>query len=322
MNLFLQQILNGLAIGSLYAIFALGYTLVFSILRVINFTHGAIFALGAYVTYLLTGSAVNPSGVLASLFGALFGKPALPVALPFLLALVLGACTAGLAGMLVERVAFKPLRDRGADPLLALVSSLGISIALVNIMQYLVGTEIYPFPDNVFGDLPRAVNFGVPGRPVPVRTVQIVMFAVSMVLVVLLTYLINATKAGKALRAVAEDPTTAYLLGINTDRLILLTFFLSGFLGGVAGTLVGLSVGINGPYFGIAYGLKGLAVIVLGGLGDIPGAVVGGLAIGLAEAFVPAQYVAYKDAVAFALLFVVLLARPQGLLGRAQVQKV
>jgi branched-chain amino acid transport system permease protein len=320
--LILQQILNGLAIGSLYAIFALGYTLVFSILRVINFAHGAVFTLGAYATYLLTGAAVNQSGVLAGLFTSLFGQPALPLALPFLAALVLGAVVAGLAAMLVERIAFRPLRTRGADPLLALVSSLGVAIALVNIIQYLVGTEIYPFPDNLFGALPRAVNFGVPGHPIPVRTVQIIMFVVSMVVVLLLTYLINATKTGKALRAVAEDPTTASLLGINTDRLILLTFFLSGFLGGIAGTLVGLSVGINGPYFGIAYGLKGLAVMVLGGLGDIPGAVVGGFVIGLAEAFVPAQYVAYKDAVAFALLFVVLLARPQGLLGHTVVQKV
>jgi len=112
------------------------------------------------------------------------------------------------------------------------------------------------------------------------------------------------------------------LLGIDTDRLILATFFLSGFIGGIAGTLVGISVGINGPYFGIAFGLKGLAVIVLGGLGDIPGAVVGGIVIGLAEAFVPADYVGYKDAIAFALLFIVLLVRPQGILGRAVVQKV
>ncbi len=321
-SLLLQQILNGLAIGSVYAIFALGYTLVFSILRVINFAHGAVFTIGAYATYLLTGSAVNPSGVLAGLFGTLFGKPALPLSLPFVVALVVGAVLAGLAGMLVERIAFRPLRARGADPLLALVSSLGVSIAIVNIIQYLFGAEIYSFPDNLFGSLPRAVNFGGAGRAVPVRTVQIIMFAVSMVIVVLLTLLINRTTIGKALRAVAEDETTASLLGINTDRLILLTFFLSGFLGGIAGTLIGLSVSISGPYFGIAFGLKGLAVIVLGGLGDIPGAVVGGLAIGLAEAFVPAQYVAYKDAVAFALLFVVLLARPQGLLGRATVQKV
>ena len=167
MNLFLQQILNGLAIGSLYAIFALGYTLVFSILRVINFTHGALFALGAYATYLLTGSAVNPSGVLASLFSAFFGKPALPLALPFLVSLVLGACVAGLAGMLVERIAFKPLRDRGADPLLALVSSLGVSIVLVNLMQYLVGTEIYPFPDTVLA-ICRAPSTSVcPENPCP-----------------------------------------------------------------------------------------------------------------------------------------------------------
>jgi branched-chain amino acid transport system permease protein len=150
----------------------------------------------------------------------------------------------------------------------------------------------------------------------------VVIFGVSMVMLVLLTYLMNATRTGKALRAVAEDMTTSSLLGIDTDRLVLLTFVISGFLGGVTGTLIGLSVGVAGPYFGIAFGLKGLAVIVLGGLGDIPGAVVGGLIIGLAEAFVPAQYIAYREAVPFALLFVVLLVRPQGLLGRAQVQKV
>jgi len=142
------------------------------------------------------------------------------------------------------------------------------------------------------------------------------------VILVALTFLINYTKIGKALRAVSEDATTASLLGINTDRLIMFTFFLSGFLGGMAGSLVGSSVSIAGPYFGIAFGLKGLAVIVLGGLGDIPGAVVGGLVLGLAEAFVPSEYSAYKDAVAFGLLFVVLLLRPQGILGRVQVQKV
>jgi branched-chain amino acid transport system permease protein len=219
-------------------------------------------------------------------------------------------------------VAFRPLRARGADPLLSLVSSLGIAIAIVNTIQYLVGAEIYAYPSNALGNLPTAVNFGSATRIVPVRTVQIVIFVVSIVIVAALTYLINATKTGHALRAIAEDATTASLLGINTDRLIRLAFFLSGFLGGIAGTLVGMSVSIAGPYFGIAFGLKGLAVIVLGGLGDIPGAVVGGFVIGLAEAFVPGQYVAYKDAVAFALLFAMLLLRPQGLLGRVAVQKV
>jgi branched-chain amino acid transport system permease protein len=310
----LQQFLNGLAIGSVYAIFALGYTLVFSILRIINFAHGAVFTLGAYFTYVLTGSRFGFNGVLAN--------QALPFGLPFPVAVLLGGVLAGLAGMAVEQVAFRPLRARGADPLLSLVSSLGVAIAIVNLIQYLVGAEIYTYPASALGSLPRAVNFGSAQQIIPVRTVQIVIFVVSTVVVLVLTYLINATRVGKALKAVSEDATTASLLGINTDRLILLTFFLSGFLGGIAGTLIGLSVSIAGPYFGIAFGLKGLAVIVLGGLGDIPGAVVGGFVLGLAEAFVPAQYVAYKDAVAFALLFVMLLARPQGLLGRAIVQKV
>jgi branched-chain amino acid transport system permease protein len=155
-----------------------------------------------------------------------------------------------------------------------------------------------------------------------VRTVQLVIFGVSLVMVAALTWLINGTRTGAALTALSQDATTARLLGISVDRLVLLAFFLSGFLGGVAGTLVGLSVSIAGPYFGIAFALKGLAVIVLGGLGDVPGAVVAGLLIGLGEALVPADYVAYRDMVAFVLLFLVLLLRPQGLLGRATIQKV
>ncbi len=315
-SLFLQQFLNGLSIGSVYAIFALGYTLVFSILGIINFAHGAIFTLGAYFTYSLAGGAFGFNGLLA--------KAQLPeqLQLPFVIALFLGSILAGIAGVVVERLAFKPLRDRGADPLLTLVSSLGAAVVIVNLIQYLVGAEIYTFPDNIYGNLPPAINFGTEARPINVRTVQVVIFGVSALIVVILTYLINYTKIGKALQAVAEDATTASLLGINTERFIVVTFFLSGFLGGLAGTLVGSSVSIAGPYFGIAFGLKGLGVIVLGGLGNIPGAVVGGLLLGLAEAFVPSEYSGYKDAIAFALLFIMLLVRPQGLLGRSRVTKV
>jgi len=312
-TLLLQEFLNGLAIGSVYSIFALGYTLVFSVLRVINFAHGAVFTLGAYFTYALTGSRFGINGLLAN--------AALPVGLPFWVALVMGALLAGVCAVVVERLAFRPLRARGADPLLSLVSSLGVAVAVVNLVQYLFGAEIYSYP-SAFGQLPAAVNFGSLAHPVPVRTAQIVIFVVAVAMLVVLTWLIHGTKTGMALRAIAEDMTTASLLGISTERLIALTFFLSGFLGGVAGTLVGLSVSIAGPYFGIAFGLKGLAVIVLGGLGNIPGAVAGGLAIGLAESFVPAAHVAYRDAVAFALLFAVLLVRPQGLLGQTIAQKV
>lgn len=149
-----------------------------------------------------------------------------------------------------------------------------------------------------------------------------VIFTVSVVIVAILTYFINRTKYGKAMQAIAEDATTASLLGINSDRFIILTFFISSFLAGLAGTLVASSVSIAGPYFGIAFGLRGLAVIVLGGLGSIPGAVLGGLVIGLVEAFVPAEFSGYKDAVAFGILFIMLLVRPQGLLGRRFIQKV
>ncbi|MEP7199495.1 MAG: branched-chain amino acid ABC transporter permease [Chloroflexota bacterium] len=322
-GLLLQQILNGLSIGSVYAIFALGYTLVFSILRIINLSHGALFTLGAYFTYVLTGEAFGFNGLLARL--------ALPFGLPFPIAMLLGAVSAGLVGVVVERLAFKPLRDQNADPLLTLVSSLGVAVLIVNLIQFLVGAEIYSYPAsalnsfNLFGllgNLPAAINFGGEGQAIPVRTIQIIIFIVGMVILMALTYFINYTKTGKALRAIAEDPVTASLLGIHIDFFVMLTFFLSGLLGGIAGALVGLSVSIAGPYFGIAFGLKGLAVIVLGGLGSIPGAVIGGLIIGLAEAFVPANLVAYKEVIAFAALFVILLIRPRGLLGRALIQKV
>lgn len=314
LTLFIQQFLNGLSIGSIYAIFALGYTLIFSILGIINFAHGAIFTLGAYLTYALMGEAFGFNGLLAN--------AALPIKFPFPVALILGSIIAGLVGVAIERIAFRPLRRRGADPLLTVVSSLGVALVIVNLIQYLVGAENYTFPGNTFGNLPPAINFGTAENPIPIRTVQIVIFLVSVLVLAILTYFINYTKYGKAMRAVAEDPTTSSLLGINTDRFIVITFFISSFLAGVAGTLVGSSVSIAGPYFGIAFGLKGLAVIVLGGLGSIPGAVLGGLLIGVVEAFVPGQYSAYRDAVAFGILFIMLLVRPQGLLGRRLIQKV
>ncbi len=252
----------------------------------------------------------------------MLANAALPVQLPFALALILGSILAGLVGVVVERIAFLPLRQRGSDPLLTVVSSLGVAVVIVNLIQYLVGAESYTYPADTYGNLPPAINFGTAANPIPIRTVQVVIFVVSMVFVAILTYFISRTKYGKAMQAIAEDETTASLLGINCDRFIILTFFISSFLAGVAGTLVASSVSIAGPYFGIGFGLRGLAVIVLGGLGSIPGAVLGGLVIGLVEAFVPAEYSGYKDAVAFGILFIMLLVRPQGLLGRKFIQKV
>lgn len=308
-----QFFLNGLMIGGVYAIFAVGYTLIFSILRIINFAHGAIFALGAYFAYLLTGEITKPNGLL--------NEFSLGFALPFPVAVLIGGILAGLVSVLIERIAFRPLRAKGADPLLTLVSSLGVATAVVNIISMLFRNEPYAYP-NPLGSLPTLINLGTDSAPFRIGTVPLIIFITSMVLVALLTILINYTKTGKALRAVAEDTTTSSLLGINTNHLIRLTFFLSGAIGGIAGSLVGLRFGITGPTFGINYGLKGLAVIVLGGMGSIPGAVAGGLVIGMSEAFVPTNLVAFKDAIAFAVLFGVLLVRPQGLLGRAFIQKV
>lgn len=313
-TLFLQQFLNGLSIGSVYAIFALGYTLIFSILGIINFAHGAIFTLGAYFTYALSGEAFGFNGLLAN--------AKLPIELPFILALILGSIFSGFAGIAIEFIAFRPLRKKGADPLLNLVSSLGAAVVIVNLIQLLFGAESYTFKEDIYGNLPASINFGTAERPIMIRTVQVIIFSVSSIIVTALTYLINYTKIGKALQAVAEDATTASLLGINTEKYIVLTFFLSGFLGGVAGTLVGSSVSIAGPYFGIVFGLKGLGVIVLGGLGNIPGAVLGGLIIGVAEAFVPTDYSGYREAISFALLFIMLLVRPQGILGKLKIDKV
>jgi branched-chain amino acid transport system permease protein len=246
----------------------------------------------------------------------------LPFALPFASALILGSILAGITALIVERLAFRPLRNKKADPLLTLVSSLGAAVFIVNLIQLVFGAEIYTFPENIYGNLPAAINFGSTDKPILIRTAQIVIFLVSGLTVAILTYVINYTKIGKALQAVAEDPMTASLLGINPEQYIVLTFFLSGFLGGMAGALVGTSVSIAGPYFGITFGLKGLGVIVLGGLGNIPGAVMGGLVIGLAESFVPSEYSGYREAISFTLLFLMLLIRPQGLFGRSQTAKV
>jgi len=311
---FLQNVLNGFSIGSVYAIFALGYTLIFSILGIINFSHGAVFTLGAYLTYTMSVGQFGINGLLVGV--------QVPFTLPFPVSLLAGAVLSGIIGILIERTAFRPLRERGADPLLALVSSLGVALVLVNLIQYLVGAEIYSFPADVYGDIPPAVIFHWGDKLIVIRTVQVIIFAVSMVILILMGGFIGYTRQGKALRAIAENPAVSGLLGISVDRFILITFFISGFLGGVAGSLVGTSFGIAGPYFGVTYGLKGLAVMVLGGLGSIPGAVLGGIVIGLAESFVPSDYSAYKEMVAFVCLFIVLLARPQGLLGRSTLQKV
>jgi len=308
----LQTLLNGAASGGVYALVALGYTLIFSVLGVINFAQGALFSLGGYLTYLLLGGKIGVNGALPG-----WG---LPIGLPFWLALLLAALGSGAVGLLVERVAFAPLRRRGAEPLLSLITSLGAGVVLVNLLQLLMGAEGYAFPQAAGGlaHLPESLLIG----GARIRTIQVLLLAISALAVASLSLWLERSRSGKAMRAVAEDPTTATLLGINSVAVVRLAFLLSGMLAGLGGGLIGMSVSLAGPYFGISYGLKGLAVLVLGGLGSVPGAIVGGLVMGLAEALIPSEASGWRDALAFAILFAVLVLRPSGLLGRRQLEKV
>ncbi len=308
----LQILLNGAASGGVYALVALGYTLIFSVLGVINFAQGALFSLGGYLTYLLLGGKIGVNGALPG-----WG---LPVGLPFWLALLLAALGSGAVGLLVERIAFAPLRRRGAEPLLSLITSLGAGVVLVNLLQILMGAEGYAFPSGsaALAGLPEALFIG----GARIRSVQVVLLLISALAVAALTLWLERSRTGQAMRAVAEDPTAARLMGINSGAIVRLAFLLSGMLAGLGGGLTGLSVSLAGPYFGISFGLKGLAVLVLGGLGSVPGAIAGGLLMGLAEALIPSEASGWRDALAFAVLFAVLVLRPSGLLGRRLMEKV
>jgi branched-chain amino acid transport system permease protein len=290
MGIFLQQLVNGISLGSVYALFALGFTLVFGVLEIINLAHPAVLAIGALIAYTLLDRA--HSGLALALAGASVGG--------------------GLLGVVIDRVAFRPLRLRGASRLGSLITSIGVALILVNVAQIVWGTEPLSYPP---GTVP--LRFFTAGA-VTVSLLQVVVLATVVALMLGLRALLLRTRLGLAIRAVAENPQTASLLGMPFDRVVAFTFFLSSALGGVAGVLVGmLFQGSVSPFMGGTYGLKGLAAIILGGMGDITGAVLGGLAMGVGEVMI-VQYLdsSYRDAVAFGLLFLVLILRPTGLLGQ------
>lgn len=290
MAVFLQQLVNGISLGSVYALFALGFTLVFGVLEIINLAHPAVLAVGALLAYTLLVDT----------------KAGLALA-------VAGACAGGgLLGLMLDAVAFRPLRLRGATRLSSLITSIGIALILVNLAQIVWGTEPLSYPS---GTVP--LRFFTAG-PVTVSLLQGAVLATVIALMIGLRLLLVRTRLGLAIRAVAENPQTASLLGMPFDRVVAFTFFLSSALGAVAGVLVGmLFQGSVSPFMGNTYGLKGLAAIILGGMGDITGAVLGGLVMGVGEVMI-VQYFnsSYRDAVAFGLLFLVLVLRPTGLLGQ------
>jgi len=281
-----QQLVNGLTLGSTYALVALGFTLVFGILGMINFAHGEIFMLGAYMALLLV--TMGKLGIFWSLLGAMLGTAVL--------------------GMLIERISFRPLRK--VSILAPLISTIGLSIFLRSLAQIIFGAESTRFPVTI-----KTAFYQL--GPFQVSLLQIVILAVSFGLMGIFQVFIKKTKIGKAMRATSESLYTAGLLGISVNRIIFLSFGVASALGGVAGVLLGLNFNAISPLMGKMVGLKGLTIIVLGGMGNITGAMVGGLFLGFVEVLSVGYLTSsYRDAVAFALMFLVLLIRPTGLFGR------
>ncbi len=287
-----QQVINGLFLGSIYALFALGYTLVFGVLDILNLAHAAVFMVATFVAVALVGHGVH-----------------------ILLALPAAVLFAGLLGLVLERVAFRPLRARTDSNIAGLISSLAAATIIEAVVLEIWGPNITRFP---FGTLPEGPTNQLRLLGGTVSRLQLTIIAVAGLLVLALTWLVQRTRLGREVRAVAESPRAARVLGVDVDRAIAAAFFISSALGGAGGVLYGLAFNSISPDMGRGVELKGLAVIILGGMGSMPGAVLAGFALGLTEVFVVANLGgSWRDVISFAGLFLFLVLRPRGLLGAA-----
>ena len=299
-----QQLFNGLSLGAIYALIAIGYTMVYGIIGMINFAHGELYMIGAY-TGLVTLSAV---GVYAGL----------PIWLVVALMIAVAMFVTGVYGFVVEQIAYKPLR--GSPRLVALISAIGMSIFLQNWVALGQGARDMAVPSLIQG----ALRFGdADGFEIFMPYARILIIVVTVVLMTLLTLYIKHSRMGRASRACSQDMHMANLLGIDTNRVVSFTFVLGAVLAAVGGVLIALAVGKLNPFIGFIAGIKAFTAAVLGGIGSIPGAMLGGVILGVAET-IAAAYIGseYKDIVAFALLVSILMFRPSGLLGKPEVEKV
>jgi branched-chain amino acid transport system permease protein len=308
-QLFFQQLVNGLAKGSIYSLIALGYTMVYGIVELINFAHGDIFMLGSFIALAL----LNMLGVTSMINGGVG-----PVIAVVLIALLGTALLTGLLGITVERVAYKPLRH--APRLAPLISAIGMSFILQNVGQIWRGPAAVPFPDLFVN-----TQFNVYGVRVGLKSLLV--FVTCVVIMAALTLFVQRTRQGKAMRAVAQDYDTSSLMGINVNNTITLTFFIGTLLAGAAGLIYGAYIGSVWFVQGYQAGLKAFTAAVLGGIGNIPGAMLGGLLIGILEAFSD-QYgscfglgTQWTNALVFAVLILILVFRPRGLLGQQVPEK-
>ena len=304
MALALQQLINGLTLGAVYGLIAIGYTMVYGIIGMINFAHGDIYMVSAFI-------AVTGFTLLASL-----GISSVPLAITVVL--LLSVIFTSVYGWSVERVAYRPLR--GSTRLAPLISAIGMSIFLQNMVQLTQGARVKPIAPMLIGGIDL---FTADGFTVRLAYSQILIVVVTVVLLSAFTYLITKTSFGRQQRACEQDRTMTALLGINVDRTISLTFMLGAALAAIAGVMVTVYYGVVDFYIGFVAGIKAFTAAVLGGIGSLPGAMLGGLLIGLIEAFWSAYLAAeYKDVATFVILILVLMFRPSGLLGHPEVEKV
>ncbi len=301
MEQFIQQLINGLAVGGIYALVALGYTMVYGVLKLINFAHGDLFTIGAYLGLTLLVSS-NLAGLLTPVGAAIA-------------VFIMVSLFVALIGWILERAAYRPLRN--ANRLSAVVSALGASIFFENAIMLIYGARVYVYPEFMRPD------FSIPLLGINVPFMRLLIIAASVILMVCLWLFIQRTRMGASIRAVAIDQAASRLIGINVDRVISLVFLIGPGLGGAAGLMVGIYYGQIDFTMGWTYGLKAFTAAILGGIGNIPGAMLGGFLLGVTEALA-AGYIAmaWKDAVAFLVLIIILIIRPTGILGERTADKL
>ena len=300
--MFTQQLINGLALGAVYALIALGYTMVYGILQLINFAHGEVYMLGAYLGIIV--------------FGALtaLGLPSYSLALTLVITVLVSMLFCAMFGATIERVAYRPLRN--ASKLAPLISAVGMSIILQNFVMLSQGKEYKNLP-------PQFPSEGLTIFGANVSPVQMFILGASLLIMVVLQLFVTKTRLGKAMRATSQDRVMAGLVGIDVNRVISVTFMIGSALAAVAGVMVTLYYGVVHFFMGYLAGIKAFTAAVLGGIGSIPGAMLGGFMLGLIENF-GASYISsvYKDAFAFLVLIITLIIRPSGLLGQKSIDKV
>jgi branched-chain amino acid transport system permease protein len=305
MHELIQTIVNGLTTGFLYALIALGYSMVYGVLKLLNFAHGDLYMVGAYIGYYVIQAFGGPTAL------------SIPVPLLILIMFLAAGLGAGVLGVAIERFAYRPLRD--APRIAPLITALGVSFMLENSVLLLFGGFTKSYSTNNF----ISFNTGIHVGAVDIDSVQITIFVVSILMMYGLMQLVDRTTLGKSMRAVASDREAAEMLGINVDRTIAFTFFIGSAMAGVAGVMSGLAFNQISNTIGFLAGLKAFTAAVVGGIGSIPGAVIGGLFIGLCESFA-SSYIStkYTDLIVFGILIATMLIRPTGIFGRPPLQKV